>query len=142
MPMSLEEFQIGQLYCVAFEALNQTDGDSKAEILENRPFTDERGSGQYTEKIMNFGSKIPTIVAMLLSESSKMVLERSWNTYPNCHTEYSNSLMNERFSIIIDTIHVENDYGQLPNVRLKYYLTIHFYRSLIYPQRDLKRELL
>lgn len=56
MPLSVEEFQIGQLYSVTEASKNETGGGEGVEILENEPFTDvplfgSYNKGQYTHKI-------------------------------------------------------------------------------------------
>jgi hypothetical protein len=109
------------------QAKEKNDGDSQVEIVANEPYTDDSESGQYTEKVIRFGSKMPRVFDVLLPESAKMMVEKAWNAYPICHTEYSVPFMGERFGVSLDSIHVENDIGQLPNVLL-YFIS----RSLIF----------
>lgn len=61
MPLSVEEFQIGQLYSVTEASKNETGGGEGVEVLENVPFSDTRlfgpyDSGQYTHKIYHLQS--------------------------------------------------------------------------------------
>lgn len=55
--MTVEEYQVGQLYSVADASKNETGGGEGIEILKNEPYTDHPifhgrfGDGQYTHKI-------------------------------------------------------------------------------------------
>lgn len=51
MPLTVEEFQIGQLFTTAEASKNETGGGDGIEILKNEPFENENGKGQYTYKI-------------------------------------------------------------------------------------------
>lgn len=61
MPLSVEEFQVGQLYSVTEASKNETGGGEGVEILRNEPFSnlpliDGYDSGQYTHKIYHLQS--------------------------------------------------------------------------------------
>lgn len=116
LPFTVDEYQVGQLYTVAIGAKEKSDGDSQVEIVANEPYDNECGRGQYTEKIFRFGSKLPRLADALLPESAKMTVEKAWNAYPICHTEYSIPFLGERFFVSLDSIHVEGDRGQTENV--------------------------
>lgn len=55
--MSVEEYQVGQLYSVADASKNETGGGEGIEIIANEPYTNkpifhgEFGEGQYTHKV-------------------------------------------------------------------------------------------
>jgi len=55
--MTVEEYQVGQLYSVADASKNETGGGEGIEIVANEPYADkpqffgEFASGQYTHKI-------------------------------------------------------------------------------------------
>ena len=53
LPLTVEEYQVGQLYAVVEASKAETGGGDGVEVLKNEPFTDhpEFGSGQYTHKI-------------------------------------------------------------------------------------------
>jgi hypothetical protein len=123
---------------VAAEARKKNDGDSKVEILANEPYTNDTNSGQFTEKVIRFGSKLPRIADVLLPESAKMMVEKAWNAYPVCHTEYSIPFMGERFRVTLDSMHVENDTGELPNVCCP--ITLFNIRPLIFLKKSLTIE--
>jgi len=59
LPLEVDEYQIAQLYMINKISKQQTGNGEGIQILENRPFNDENGSGQYTHKIIHIGSKIP-----------------------------------------------------------------------------------
>lgn len=60
--MSVEEYQVGQLYSVAEASRNETGGGEGVEILKNEPFEGfplfdgNFDSGQYTHKIYHLQS--------------------------------------------------------------------------------------
>ena len=47
-----------QLYTVGVLKPREHKWDTGIEIIVNEPFTNERGTGQYTHKIIQLGSKI------------------------------------------------------------------------------------
>lgn len=107
MPISVEEYKIGQLYAVAEASKNETGGGEGIEVLANEPYTDHEkyGSGQYTHKIFHLAQKVPGFVRLLAPTGSLEVHEKAWNAYPFCRTEYSNPYMKDNFYILIDTWH-------------------------------------
>lgn len=109
LPISVEEYQIGQLYAVAEASKNETGGGEGIEVLQNEPYTDHEkyGSGQYTHKVFHLAQKVPAFVRLLAPTGSLEVHEKAWNAYPFCRTEYSNPYMAENFYILIDTWHKE-----------------------------------
>jgi hypothetical protein len=117
LPFTLEEYQVAQLFCVAVASLEKSDGDSQVDVLANEPYEDnKRGNGQYTDKAIYFGSKLPRIAAALLPNSAQMMVEKAWNAYPVCHTEYSIPFLGDRYTIVLDSMHIENDNGSIENV--------------------------
>lgn len=62
LPLSVEEYQIGQLYSVAEASKNETGGGEGVEVLKNEPFSGfallngQFNSGQYTHKIYHLQS--------------------------------------------------------------------------------------
>ena len=51
LPISVEEYQVGQLWSVAEASKENTGGGEGVEVVKNEPYDDETGTGQYTEKI-------------------------------------------------------------------------------------------
>lgn len=106
LPISVEEYQIGQLYAVAEASKNETGGGEGVEVVQNEAVEHEKyGHCQYTHKIMHLSSKVPTVVRLLAPKGSLEVHEKAWNAYPFCRTEYSNEYMKDAFYILIDTWH-------------------------------------
>jgi len=122
LPLSVEEYHIGQLYGVAEASKNETGGGDGIEVIENRPiaigepfFEEGKGLGQYTHKRFYLSSKVPRIVRAIAPANSLEIDEKAWNCYPYCRTEYSNRYMNTAFHIIIETRH-EPGIGDIQNV--------------------------
>lgn len=115
LPISVEEYQVGQLYAVAEASKNETGGGEGVEVLVNEPYDDNEGKGQYTHKIYHLKSKVPGIVRTLAPKGSLEIHEKAWNAYPYCRTILTNAYMNEDFIIKIETWH-KPDMGEQDNV--------------------------
>lgn len=111
LPLTVDEYQIGQLYAVAEASKNETGGGEGIEVVENEPYTghEKYPDGQYTHKIFHLASKVPAFVRLLAPTGSLEVHEKAWNAYPYCRTEYSNPYMKDNFYILIDTWHKEGE---------------------------------
>ncbi|VDM20599.1 unnamed protein product [Hydatigera taeniaeformis] len=97
LPLTVDEYQIAQLYAVAKASKEQTGGGDGVEVLQNCPFNDKIfppesplldgfRSGQYTHKIYHVASKLPSFVSALLPTSLMTFNEIAWNAYPYCRT--------------------------------------------------------
>lgn len=122
MPMTVEEYQVAQLYSVAEASKNETGGGEGVEVLKNEPYEDvpllngKFTSGQYTYKIYHLASKVPNFVRMIAPKGSLEIHEEAWNGYPYCRTVLSNpGYMKENFVIKVESYHIA-DRGQQPNV--------------------------
>ena len=120
--MSVEEYQVAQLYSVAEASKNETGGGEGVEVLKNEPFDNvplfngKFTKGQYTRKIYHLNSRLPTLVKTILEGRSSEIVEEAWNAYPYCKTVLSNpGGMEDYFYIIIETLHLPDD-GQQDNV--------------------------
>uniref|UniRef100_A0AC35U4K2 Phosphatidylinositol transfer protein n=1 Tax=Rhabditophanes sp. KR3021 TaxID=114890 RepID=A0AC35U4K2_9BILA len=92
LPMSVEEYQVGQLWSVA-EA-------SKAET----------GGGYYTSKIYHLQSKVPTLIRKIAPKGSLAIHEEAWNAYPYCRTILTNpDYMKDKFYVKVETIHLPDN---------------------------------
>lgn len=111
MPLTVDEYQIGQLYAVAEASKNETGGGEGIEVVTNEPYKGhaQYGEGQYTHKIFHLASKVPAFVRLLAPSGSLEIHEKAWNAYPFCRTEYSNPYMKDNFFILIDTWHKEGE---------------------------------
>ncbi|GLT81850.1 hypothetical protein SLE2022_002800 [Rubroshorea leprosula] len=115
MPMSLEEYQIAQMYMVMKMQRQNTTGSEGVEILENRPFEDDAyGKGQYTSKIYRLQSKAPAWLAALAPKDALIMLEEAWNAYPRCKTVIKCPYFS-KFRLTIETVH-RADRGHSENV--------------------------
>ncbi|XP_039752657.1 phosphatidylinositol transfer protein alpha isoform [Pararge aegeria] len=122
LPLTVEEYQVGQLYCVAEVSKNETGGGEGIEVIKNEPFKDypllggKYSSGQYTYKIYHLASKVPAFIRLLAPKGSLEVHEEAWNAYPYCRTVLTNpGYMKENFIICIESLHVP-DVGDQANV--------------------------
>jgi len=116
MPLSVEEYQVAQLYAVAKASLEETHGDAGVEVLKNEPFeNEEMGAGQYTYKIYHLGSRLPGWARALAPASALMLEEEAWNAYPYCKTVITSPFMGEKFHFTIITKHAP-DRGDTENI--------------------------
>ncbi|XP_028407675.1 phosphatidylinositol transfer protein alpha isoform-like [Dendronephthya gigantea] len=106
LPISVDEYKIGQLYAVAEASKNETGGGDGIEVVENKPMEHKTfGKCQYTYKVIHLSSKVPGYVRRLAPTGSLEIHEKAWNAYPFCRTIYTNEYMKDSFHIIIDTWH-------------------------------------
>ncbi|XP_036124010.1 phosphatidylinositol transfer protein alpha isoform isoform X3 [Molossus molossus] len=115
LPVSVDEYQVGQLYSVAEASKNETGGGEGVEVLVNEPYEKDGEKGQYTHKIYHLQSKVPAFVRMLAPEGALNIHEKAWNAYPYCRTVITNEYMKEDFLIKIETWH-KPDLGTQENV--------------------------
>ncbi|KAJ0022403.1 hypothetical protein NQD34_009893 [Periophthalmus magnuspinnatus] len=125
LPISVEEYQVAQLYAVAEASKGETGGGEGVEVLKNEPYKDGDEEGQYTHKIYHLQSKVPGWIRALAPKGSLEIHEKAWNAYPYCRTgaklskrkrlHSHNPYMGERFSIEIITWH-KPDMGTIENV--------------------------
>ncbi|XP_058255280.1 cytoplasmic phosphatidylinositol transfer protein 1b [Hemibagrus wyckioides] len=114
MPLTVEEYRIGQLYMINKHSHEQSEGGDGVEVIRNELDTHPKyGSGQVTEKRIYLSSKLPSwmkkFVPMIF-----YVTEKAWNFYPYTITEYTCSFL-PKLSIKIET-HFENNNGSNDNV--------------------------
>ncbi|XP_054290133.1 cytoplasmic phosphatidylinositol transfer protein 1 [Macrosteles quadrilineatus] len=113
MPLSVEEYQIGQLYMIARHSHEQSESGEGVEVVVNVPCEHpEHGKGQYTEKRIHLSSKLPYWIQSFIPRVF-YVTEKAWNYYPYTITEYTCSFL-PKFSINIQT-KFENNNGTNDN---------------------------
>ncbi|GLH00383.1 Cytoplasmic phosphatidylinositol transfer protein 1 [Gryllus bimaculatus] len=113
MPLSVEEYKIGQLYMIARHSNEQTDSGEGVEVVENVECEDpEHGKGQYTEKRIHLSSRLPYWIQAIIPKVF-YVTEKAWNYYPFTITEYTCSFV-PKFNIYIKTKY-ENNNGSTDN---------------------------
>jgi hypothetical protein len=110
--MTVEEYQVAQLWSVAQASQEETGGGEGVEVLKNEPFTGKRDlflnytDGQYTHKIYKLASKVPWWVRKLAPKGTLEMHEEAWNAYPFCRTVISNpDYMKDNFFIKIESLH-------------------------------------
>ncbi|XP_061722345.1 phosphatidylinositol transfer protein alpha isoform isoform X1 [Cydia pomonella] len=148
LPLTVEEYQVAQLYCVAEVSKNETGGGEGIEVIKNEPFKDypllggpsnqssdinggKFSSGQYTYKIYHLASKVPAFIRLLAPKGSLEVHEEAWNAYPYCRTVLTNpGYMKDNFVICIESLHLpdggdQNNVHELPPEKLKNREVVH-----------------
>jgi len=112
MPITVEEYKIGQLYMIAKHSHEQSQKGEGVEVIENRPHEDpEHGTGQFTEKRIYIGSKLPYWIKKMVPKIF-YVTEKAWNYYPFTITEYSCSFISCSVNILTK---YENNNGSTEN---------------------------
>ncbi|XP_046680605.1 cytoplasmic phosphatidylinositol transfer protein 1 [Homalodisca vitripennis] len=113
MPLTVEEYRVGQLYMIARHSLEQSESGEGVEVIVNVPCEHpEHGKGQYTEKRIHLSSRLPFWIQSFLPRVF-YVTEKAWNYYPYTITEYTCSFI-PKFSIHIQT-KFENNNGSSEN---------------------------
>jgi len=116
LPMSVEEYQVGQLWSVAEASKAETGGGEGVEVLKNEPFCDKPllegkfDRGYYTSKIYHLQSKVPTLIRKIAPKGSLAIHEEAWNAYPYCRTILTNpDYMKDKFYVKVETIHLPDN---------------------------------
>merc|ERR1712215_38181 len=113
MPISVDEYKLGQLYMIARHSAEQSDGGEGVEVIENGPYSDPvHGDGQFTEKRVHLSGKLPVWIRSYVPRFIYLT-EKAWNYYPYTETEYTCSII-PRFSIKVKTRY-ENNNGSSEN---------------------------
>ncbi|CAD6215856.1 GSCOCG00000672001-RA-CDS [Cotesia congregata] len=108
MPLTVEEYRIGQLYMIARHSHEQSDSDEGVEVVENTECEDPvHGKGQFTEKRIHLSNKLPYWIQALIPRIF-YVTEKAWNYYPFTITEYTCSFI-PKFQISIKTRYEDNN---------------------------------
>lgn len=131
MPLTVEEYRIGQLYSTIELSKKETGGGEGIEVIKNEPFENvnllggKHTSGQYSYKIYHLETKAPTVLKLITPKGALSLHEESWNAYPYCKTVLTNpGYMKEKFLLIIESLHLEGNASEdnvhsLPEDRLK-----------------------
>jgi hypothetical protein len=113
MPVSVEEYQVAQLYSVAEASKNETGGGEGVEVVRNEPYENvpllhgKFTAGQYTYKIYRLESRVPGWIKAIAPAGSLEIHEEAWNAYPYCKTVVSNpGYMKDKFEVVLDTYHL------------------------------------
>lgn len=113
MPLTVDEYRIGQLYMINKHSHEQSEKGEGVEVVRNEPCHDPvHGDGRYTEKRVYLNSKLPTWIQGYIPKIF-YVTEKASNYYPYTITEYECSFL-PRFSILVKTCY-KNDNGCTQN---------------------------
>ncbi|XP_016994496.2 cytoplasmic phosphatidylinositol transfer protein 1 [Drosophila takahashii] len=108
MPLTVEEYKIGQLYMIARHSLEQSEEGEGVEVVENKPCEDPvHGKGQYTEKHIHLSNRLPYWIQAICPRVF-YVIEKSWNYYPYTLTEYTCSFI-PKLNVLIKTKYEDNN---------------------------------
>lgn len=113
LPLTVEEYQIGQLYAVAEASKAETGGGDGVEVLMNEPIYhadyqkySHDGKCQYTHKIYHLEQKVPGWIKAFAPTGALHLHEEAWNAYPFCKTVLTNpDYMKNGFRLSITTWH-------------------------------------
>ncbi|KAM3826673.1 cytoplasmic phosphatidylinositol transfer protein 1-like [Vipera latastei] len=107
MPLTTEEYRVGQLYTISKHSHQESDRGEGVEVMKNEPHEDPvHGPGQFTEKRVHLSSKLPSW-ARAVTPRIFYITEKAWNYYPYTITEYTCSFL-PKFSIYIETKYEDN----------------------------------
>lgn len=124
MPLTVDEYRIGQLFSTCELSKNTTGGGDGVQVLRDEPFenhpliekTKEYSQGQYTMKKYYMQNKVNALVRKLAPKGSLEFEEYSWNAYPYCRTVIKNeSYMKDDFEVKVESFHAP-DKGTQDNV--------------------------
>lgn len=97
---------------VYHKSKTESDGNDGVKILKNEPFeNEERGKGQYTEKIYYINANIPSFTKTLFpSLRSLTATESSYNCFPTCFTEYKLSEpLEDTLTFNVRSVHLDDN---------------------------------
>jgi len=107
LPLTVEEYRVGQLYSVAEASKNETGGGEGVEVDKNEPYENEEGKGQYTRKIYHLESRVPSFVKYIAPKGLFTFVEEAWNAYPYCKTVITNpGYMKDGFYLCLKSWHL------------------------------------
>lgn len=111
LPFTTSDYRVAQLYTVAMMSVNEATGDTSIKINENKDIHDETyGACRYTEKVFFLNSKVPGAIRAVVPRKALIVEERAFNSFPVCHTFYTNKAFDPRtFEASVVSRHVDND---------------------------------
>uniref|UniRef100_A0A6M2DJ22 Putative phosphatidylinositol transfer protein n=1 Tax=Xenopsylla cheopis TaxID=163159 RepID=A0A6M2DJ22_XENCH len=108
LPLTVEEYRVGQLYMIARHSHEQSNNGEGVEVVINTECEDPvHGKGRYTEKRIHLNSRLPYWLQSMLPKWFYL-LEKSWNYFPFTKTEYSCSFV-PKFNVSIITRYEDNN---------------------------------
>jgi hypothetical protein len=106
LPMTPDEYAVGQLYTVDSMTAADPNERFRVEVVESMNVVDETlGKAHKTKKVMHLGDKIPGFLRKLIPPDACIMEEASLNTFRRCRTRYRNRYFNhETFNMEFHTV--------------------------------------
>ncbi|KAL3320846.1 hypothetical protein Ciccas_000473 [Cichlidogyrus casuarinus] len=118
LPITVDSYQVAQLYTVAEVSKLETGGGQGIKVEKNEPFDEKTNApnppllggkftkGQYTLKKYYLEKKVPSLLRKVISKQALVVTEEAWNAYPYCRTVITSDYFSpERFKLTIESYH-------------------------------------
>jgi hypothetical protein len=117
LPISVEEYRLAQRYCTARASKEATTGKDGVEVVESKPYTDEKtgAQGLYTYKVYHLEGYVPAWLRAIIPASALELHEKSWDRYPYCKTVLTNPFLGDKFHFEIESMHAA-DLGEQDNI--------------------------
>ncbi|EGC37270.1 hypothetical protein DICPUDRAFT_150195 [Dictyostelium purpureum] len=109
LPLTVEEYRVGQLYSVAKTSSQETSNGEGVEVLVNEPYKEPEHEGQYTHKIYHLGARLPGWIRAIIPSSALKLEEKAWNAYPYCKTVLKSPFLGDNFTFIIESRHAQDN---------------------------------
>jgi len=116
LPMAMEEYRVGRLYCLLHQPESSTNYQAQLKIM--RRYDSQEGAwplnGVYTLKHRDVPEGMLELIEHLIENPAKeqQVTEELWANFPLARSKYT---FGSGFSLTTDTRHVEGDKGDLEN---------------------------
>jgi hypothetical protein len=108
LPLSLKEYYRANIYFTLRMSREQTSKGEGIEFLENSPYTDDKGPGFYTHKVVHLEKRLPGWVRAFLPASALRIEEKSWKQFPFSRTVYSTPLFGDNLLVEVKSIYKED----------------------------------
>ncbi|XP_028971883.1 cytoplasmic phosphatidylinositol transfer protein 1b isoform X2 [Esox lucius] len=106
MPLTVEEYKIGQLYMITKHSSEESEGGEGVEVVRNeQDVHPKHGPGQVTEKRIYLSSKLPSWVRTFVPRIF-YVTEKAWNFYPYTLTGLTTRPPRARLSHLVQSVHL------------------------------------
>ncbi|XP_036797459.1 cytoplasmic phosphatidylinositol transfer protein 1-like isoform X2 [Oncorhynchus mykiss] len=129
MPLTVEEYRIGQLYMISKHSHEQSERGEGVEVVQNEPYEDPTyGQGQFTEKRVYLNNKLPSWARAVVPKIF-YVTEKAWNYYPYTITEYTIFDSEPKGEEEIEVCLVDIAYDEIPERYYKESEDLRYFKS-------------